>query len=192
VKVYVAGRTTDLDRVREVMNALREEGHEITFDWTGPDGEIRTDLDPDDLVVENYIPSGVGPQTLGFEDKAGCRLTHVPTATMTVGTGRSLLQAHQAALQELRTQLKSGWRADPLRARALAQRELDAVVAADAVVLCWSEGILGAAIETGMALALEKPLIVYGAMRDSVFWYLPRVAQADTVGAVLMGLSVLP
>lgn len=34
MKVYVAGSSSELDRVRAVMAALREAGHEITHDWT--------------------------------------------------------------------------------------------------------------------------------------------------------------
>jgi nucleoside 2-deoxyribosyltransferase len=43
MKVYVAGKTHDYERVRRVQAACRRLGHEITFDWTetvetvGPD-----------------------------------------------------------------------------------------------------------------------------------------------------------
>jgi hypothetical protein len=40
---YVAGRTSDVERVRRVQDAMRRAGYEITFDWTGPGGEIRKD-----------------------------------------------------------------------------------------------------------------------------------------------------
>lgn len=43
MKVYVAGSTRDLDRVRSVQNLARSLNHEITFDWTGSEGEIRID-----------------------------------------------------------------------------------------------------------------------------------------------------
>lgn len=33
MRVYVAGRITELDKVREVQDGLRERGHEITHDW---------------------------------------------------------------------------------------------------------------------------------------------------------------
>jgi hypothetical protein len=39
----VAGRTRDLERVRECQQICRDCGGEITFDWTGPDGEIQRD-----------------------------------------------------------------------------------------------------------------------------------------------------
>lgn len=41
--VYVAGSTRDVERVRGVQDAVRAFGHEISFDWTGAEGEIRTD-----------------------------------------------------------------------------------------------------------------------------------------------------
>jgi nucleoside 2-deoxyribosyltransferase len=34
VKIYVAGKWEERERVREVMDTLRTRGHEITFDWT--------------------------------------------------------------------------------------------------------------------------------------------------------------
>jgi hypothetical protein len=43
MRVYVAGRTADQERVRRVQGLCREAGHTITFDWTGPDGDIRSD-----------------------------------------------------------------------------------------------------------------------------------------------------
>lgn len=38
--VYVAGSTRDVGRVNLVQNMVRALGWRITFDWTGPDGEI--------------------------------------------------------------------------------------------------------------------------------------------------------
>lgn len=43
MKVYVAGRVKQIPRVQVVRDWLREEGHSITFDWTGPEGEQRSD-----------------------------------------------------------------------------------------------------------------------------------------------------
>jgi hypothetical protein len=34
MRVYVAGRTTDLDRVRNAQRLFESAGHEITCDWT--------------------------------------------------------------------------------------------------------------------------------------------------------------
>lgn len=34
MRIYVAGRTTELEKVREVQDGLRERGHRITHDWT--------------------------------------------------------------------------------------------------------------------------------------------------------------
>jgi len=41
MKVYVAGSTKDRERVREVMDVIQEAGHTLTFNWLGPEGEIR-------------------------------------------------------------------------------------------------------------------------------------------------------
>lgn len=41
--VYAAGSTRDVERVKGVQDAVRARGHEVTFDWTGAEGEIRTD-----------------------------------------------------------------------------------------------------------------------------------------------------
>lgn len=43
LSVYVAGSTSDVERVNLIQEACRARGWSITFDWTGPDGEIRTD-----------------------------------------------------------------------------------------------------------------------------------------------------
>lgn len=43
MRVYVAGSTRDVERVNGIQDAVRASGHEITFDWTGAEGEIRTD-----------------------------------------------------------------------------------------------------------------------------------------------------
>lgn len=41
--VYVAGSTRDVERVRAVQDIVHAFGGRITFDWTGAEGEIRTD-----------------------------------------------------------------------------------------------------------------------------------------------------
>lgn len=41
MRVYVAGSTKGVSRVQVVMAEVRRGGHEITFDWTGAEGEIR-------------------------------------------------------------------------------------------------------------------------------------------------------
>lgn len=49
MKIYVAGKTDDWERVRTVQNMLKKLGHEITFDWTeivekvGPDTGLTAD-----------------------------------------------------------------------------------------------------------------------------------------------------
>lgn len=41
--VYVAGSTSDVERVNYVQEMVLNAGWGITFDWTGAEGEIRTD-----------------------------------------------------------------------------------------------------------------------------------------------------
>lgn len=41
--VYVAGGTRDVRRVNVIQDWCRNVGWTITFDWTGAEGEIRTD-----------------------------------------------------------------------------------------------------------------------------------------------------
>lgn len=43
LRVYVAGRTEDVERVRRVQQIVFDVGGEVTFDWTGPEGDIRKD-----------------------------------------------------------------------------------------------------------------------------------------------------
>lgn len=51
MKIYVAGKTDDWQRVRTVQEMLKRLGHEITFDWTevvqkvGPDAGLTADTD---------------------------------------------------------------------------------------------------------------------------------------------------
>lgn len=42
MRVYVAGRTSEIERVQRIQRMFTDRGHTITFDWTGEDGEIRT------------------------------------------------------------------------------------------------------------------------------------------------------
>lgn len=42
MKVYVAGSTKEVDRVKKVQEVVRNKGWDITFDWTGAEGEIKT------------------------------------------------------------------------------------------------------------------------------------------------------
>lgn len=41
LRVYVAGSTRDTGRINDVQRWCRDLGWDITFDWTGPEGEIR-------------------------------------------------------------------------------------------------------------------------------------------------------
>lgn len=125
MRVYVAGRTKDVGTVQRVQSMVRGVGHEITFNWTGVEGEIR-----------------------------------------------------------------DSWASDPTRAREISSLERDAVRDADMLVLVWHEhGGLGALIETGMALAQGKRVIVYGVPRESVFWYAPGVEMAPDAIALMAALG---
>lgn len=42
-KVYVAGSTKEIPRVKKVQDFVRGKGWNITFDWTGAAGEIKTE-----------------------------------------------------------------------------------------------------------------------------------------------------
>lgn len=120
MRVYVAGRTSDTERVRRVQQMVRDRGGEITFDWTDVEG-----------------PNAQG-------------------------------------------EIRRDWSGAPLRARALSERERQAVVDADITILCWGDGACGALLETGIAMGAGRSVIVLGATRESVFWYLPNVYRHDT------------
>lgn len=72
-----------------------------------------------------------------------------------------------------------------VRVPAIAEMMKIAVKAADVLILCRVEdGMLGALLETGMAIAYDKPVIVYGAgepQRDSLFWLLPQVEVCEAL-----------
>ena len=87
--------------------------------------------------------------------------------------------------------IKPDWTLEPERAREIATTERSACWAADVGVLVWEDTILGAAIETGMILSDMKPLIIMGAPRESVFWYLPHVHRASSVEGVVEYLAEL-
>lgn len=114
-KAYVAGRTSNIEGVRVAQQVCRDLNMQITFDWTGSDGEIRSD-----------------------------------------------------------------WKSDPDRARALAEKERHAAITADVLVLLHSDGRgLGKILECGMALAYGVPCILVGEFRECVFWYLDDVTRID-------------
>lgn len=43
MRVYIAGSRREIDKVKEVQAICMALGMEITFDWTGEEGEIRED-----------------------------------------------------------------------------------------------------------------------------------------------------
>lgn len=171
MKIYVAGRTTDLRTVTNIAEGLEDAGHEITFKWYDPEkGEIRHgSLTSRDIEL---IP---GP----YEDPTQedveweVRIRHTPTGLVEIGTGMSQVAASDVAVNRLRARLNAGWSADPDKATALAETEMAAVYNADAVVLVWAPDLLGSAIEVGGALMLNKRVWIFRPGRDSVFWYLP-------------------
>lgn len=175
MQVYLAGRTTDLERIRRVADIITDNGHEITFEWWGPDGEIRTqvEIDRGDLEVVEH--------PWEWEQPIKTTITHLPTGVEATAEGASTVQSHDATMRLLRQKIAGqfSWQADPDRAEKLAMREWQAVFDADVVVLAWEENILGAAIEFGFGSGDEKRCYVLknedGDLRDSVFWFLPWV-----------------
>ena len=98
MKIYVAGKS--LERARVVVEALRNEGHKITYDWVA------------------LIEGG------------------------------------------------------PTREKAIAEAE--AVRTADILVYLWEDDQESARYEAGMAMGLEKPIVVSG-KSDAFFFQLPNV-----------------
>lgn len=118
---YLAGSTKELERVERVKTVLLYQGHSLTFDWAGAEGEVRM---------------GDGDDT---------------------------------------------WDHAPLAARDLSQKEVNAVMDADVLILlCPPRGRgLGCYLETGVALGNDIDVWVSherpGTERDSVFWHHPAV-----------------
>lgn len=73
--------------------------------------------------------------------------------------------------------IKDDWTRHSSQATKRAKRERVAVKDADIVVLIApppGRG-LGCFLEVGMALASRTPVLLWGHIRESVFWYLPEV-----------------
>lgn len=122
MKVYVAGRVSELDRVQRVQRLVRSAGHTISFDWT---------------------------------------------------QWGSLDADHTA---------------DPRKRYILARKERDGVADADFLILCWNDheerSMLGALLETGMAMGAGKRVILLGCDRESVFWSIGGVFRVDDEAAL--------
>lgn len=73
-----------------------------------------------------------------------------------------------------------------------ATADLDAVAAADAVVLLPMPDMGGAYIEIGYALAHDKHVFVAGPVRFTIFWALPNVTMLPDEAAVreMFGMAV--
>lgn len=56
MKIYVAASSKELERAERIMSALRERGHEITFDWTVP--------------IKARSADGKSDRGLSFEERA--------------------------------------------------------------------------------------------------------------------------
>ena len=69
-----------------------------------------------------------------------------------------------------------------------AQNDVDDVDAADVLVLVNLEKSEGKAVETGMALATHKPIVLIGE-RSNIFHYLPRVVVVSTISQALNALK---
>jgi nucleoside 2-deoxyribosyltransferase len=76
--------------------------------------------------------------------------------------------------------IRRDWHGHPDQANRIAETERMAVEEADFVILCHHDHGLGMYIETGMALAQHKEVLMYGRKNDSVFWYLPEVLYTET------------
>lgn len=111
--VYVAGRVSEIDRVRRVQQIVKDAGDHITFDWT-------------------QFETGVNDGTMS-----------------------------------------------PQEARGIARMEFLGVQRCDLLILCWQDqgerSMLGALLETGMALGMGATVWVLDCDRRSVFWELPAV-----------------
>lgn len=117
MRIYVAGRTTEADRVNKVQKMFTDRGHTITYDWTVNVKE--TEADPE-LYTVAY-------------------------------------------------------------ARYCAERDWDGVVSADVVVALMADGLLGTAIEIGMAIQTGVPVVLVGDVpRECVFFELPTVFRCHT------------
>ena len=53
MRTYVAGSAKDMERVRFVQRLVCNHGGSVTFDWTGPEGMVRTQDQPWDEVPEH-------------------------------------------------------------------------------------------------------------------------------------------
>jgi len=70
-------------------------------------------------------------------------------------------------------------------ARQLAIRDFDGIVGADAVIFLPTEiGGRGCYVESGIALALEIPVIVVGPYFNSIFMYAPGVVRVPSVASL--------
>jgi hypothetical protein len=133
--IYLAGSTKELERVERVKTVLLYQGHSLTFDWAGAEGEVRM---------------GEGDDT---------------------------------------------WDHAPLAARDLSQKEVNAVMDADVLILlCPPRGRgLGCYLETGVALGNDIDVWVSherpGTERDSVFWHHPAVAWRGFDGELMSRLE---
>lgn len=73
--------------------------------------------------------------------------------------------------------------------RELAMQDLRDIEACDALVLIAPGSARGGChVETGYALGLGKPVVIYGA-RTNVFHYLPQTWQADTFPGLVQALK---
>jgi hypothetical protein len=164
-----------VDTVRQAQDIAHRKGYETTFDWTGPNGEIRPDLREEDLEVNDRLVDSRGGNL--FSGHWETTITHTPTGTKTVAVEQTKLQAHQVAMRELRKQL-GGWEDDPEAANKIAEQERQAVKNCDVLIAIFKDGKgLGKIIEIGMALMARKRVILVGPFKESVFWYLPKVEK---------------
>ena len=114
MKIYVAGKK--IPRAKKVIKMIRNEGHEITFDWT-----------------ENYS--------------------------------------------------ENNWSEDALK-------EKEGIRKCDIFIYLWCEDAESARYEAGMAMGLDKPIIVSEAP-DSFFYHLPNITRISSDIEILSTISNL-
>jgi len=75
----------------------------------------------------------------------------------------------------------------------LARAERAAVDVCDSLVLCYNDNgersMLGALLEAGGAIWLDKRVVVLNPTRESIFWSLPRVRKAWDLDEMIVALS---
>ena len=81
--------------------------------------------------------------------------------------------------------IRKDWADHPITANRRATEEVNAVIDSHALVLCWTDGAVGALFETGVAMGHGVEIIVLNPTRESVFFYLPGVFKVEKETEIL-------